>query len=238
MSKIIGIVAETGYGKSMSFVVPPDGIIKKDSYEGLDPSGAVIFNLDKKSLPYEEYVKVFPVWKDKFKDFFEKKVLEPTPDEFIKWLTAIIETKKEVKNIIIDTFSLGMFRYRMSTELQKGFERWTQMNVKFWNLLDKIQEYERKDLFIWILFHTDEGKDREGNIVYKAKVEGNLLDKIPEKIMTNVFFGTKLNDKHIFETQANQTTAKNPPLLFDPIIPNSMKLIEDTLRGIKLYNKN
>jgi len=86
---IIGIIGDTGYGKTMSIVVPPDGIIKKDSYEGLNPKSMVIFNLDKKELPFNVYIKKFPAWKEAFGDFMEKRVLTPNADKFIPMLNII-----------------------------------------------------------------------------------------------------------------------------------------------------
>mgnify|MGYP001292071417 CR=1 FL=1 len=234
MAKICGIMGDTGYGKSISPVVPPDGVLKEDEYNGINPSTTCIFNLDKKELPYANYINNFPVWKKIFGDFLKKNVLKPNDEELIPWIEAATK-KPEINTIIIDTFSLGMFRHRMKTEEQKGYEKWNNLNVKFWKLLENIQENKRDDLIVWIFFHIEEGKDREGNTVYHAKMEGNLLTKIPEKIITNMFFATKDGDNYVFETQANGTTAKNPPLLFDNKIPNSLKLIEDTLRGIKNY---
>ncbi len=234
MAKLIGVMADTGYGKTMSIVVPEDGIIKEDFYGGLTPKETLIFNLDGKEVPFKEYIEIFPAWKKEFGDFLTKNILKPKEDELIKWVKGAVE-KKNIKNIVIDTFSLGMFRTRMTKESQVGYEKWSKLNIKFWKLLEDLQKNGRDDLFIWIFFHTEEGKDRDGNTVYYAKVEGNLLKKIPEKIITNMFFATKSGNNYIFETQANGTTAKNPPLLFNPTIPNSLKLIENTLRGIKRY---
>ena len=234
MAKIIGVMGDTGYGKSLSPVVPPDGIIKKDSYGGLNLDETVIFNLDDKDLPFETYINLYPKWKEIFGDFIEKRVLTPEIEQFIPMLKKVLE-KKEIKNIIIDTLSLGMFDYRMKQEHVKGFEKWNKLNIDFWNILNKIRKDKKSDKFVWIFYHIQESKDREGNTVYKTKTEGNLLDKIPEKITTNMFFATIDNGKYVFETQSNGTTAKNPPLLFDFKIPNSLKLIEDTLRGKKLY---
>jgi len=235
MIKIIGIMGDTGYGKSLSPFVPPDGKLKTDSYGGLDPSTLVIFNLDGKELPITMYTELYPKWKEAINDL-DKRILEPNIDDFLKILTLIIENKPEIKNIIIDTFSFGMFRERMKHESKTGYEKWSKMNIKFWKIIEELRKNKTvEDIFIWIFFHIEEGKNREGDIVYQAKVEGNLLRKVAEKSITNMFFATKNGKDYIFETQADGTTAKNPPLLFPFKIPNSLKLIEDVLRYKKIY---
>ena len=237
MAKVVGIIGKTGRGKTMSVIVPPDGTIKKDKYEGLNLNETVIFNLDGKEPTFKVYDKL-PEYSKVFGDFFEKKVLSPNFKNFIFQLTSVIENKPEIKNIIIDTFSFGMFRERMKKERIKGFEKWTELGVKFWELIEQlIQKNTRDDLMIYIFFHIDEYTNKNGDIEYRAKVEGNMLKDKPEESLNHMFFATKYDKEYVFETQSNGTTAKNPPLLFNETIPNSLKLIRDTLIDGKLYIK-
>ena len=238
MAEVIVLLGDTGYGKTTSFIVPPDGIIKKDKYEGMNPFETVWLNLDGKPIMFQKYANQFPEWKsaftmkgknDKEIDWFESFVIKPDLKKISKQLKVYIDNPK-IKNIVIDTFSEGMYHMRMGRENEKNFDRWSDLALAFWKVLENSVSNDRDDLHIWILNHVDIEKNREGETTYKSKVEGNLLDKQLEKLTNYVFFATKQGGKYIFETTADNTTAKTPPLLFDELIPNSMKLIDNGLR--------
>jgi len=237
MIKTVTIIGFTGHGKTFSPIVPPDGIIKEDEYNGLNLNETVLYNIDKKTIPFLQYKK-FTKWKDILEDFEKTKIRETDiDDDFFNELELIINNKPNIKNIIIDTFSLGMFEERMKKEHQSGFDKWSKLMIKFWNLLDKFRKMKgRDDLIVWIFYHPEKDIDREGNTIYRAKVEGKGLSYKPEEVSTNIFFAHKKGkNNYIFETQSEQTTAKNPPLLFNDVIPNSLKLIRDTLINGKSY---
>ena len=53
MAITVGLFQMSGGGKTTSIVINPDGKYDPDNYQGMNPESTVIFNSDKKRLPFK-----------------------------------------------------------------------------------------------------------------------------------------------------------------------------------------
>ena len=79
---------------------------------------------------------------------------------------------------------------------------------------------------------------KSNGLTRNPKLDANELEKIklesklPIVLFTNVSKGAKGKNTYQFETQSNRSTAKSPIGMFeDFLIPNSLKLVDDTIRN-------
>ena len=52
MGKTVGLWGQSGEGKTTSIVINPDGTYNPNDYQGMNPKSTVIFNSDRKDLPF------------------------------------------------------------------------------------------------------------------------------------------------------------------------------------------
>ena len=79
--------------------------------------------------------------------------------------------------------------------------------------------------------HTQTERDDTGYAFTRIKTSGKKLDKITlESKFTTVLIAKCNNGKHVFETQANNSTAKSPMGLFDTAeIDNDLKKVIEAM---------
>lgn len=99
----------------------------------------------------------------------------------------------------------------------------------------------RDDQIAYIFGHTMLEDMPDGSQKTVFSVIGKKLRKTPPEafypivLMTRVDYGDKGDNKYLFQTKANHSSAKTPIGMFDTFeIPNSLKLVDDTIR--KYYN--
>lgn len=248
MAEIAYIIGEPGGGKTNSIVVPPSGdcsveYIKglPDQYEGVDPKSTIIFNCDGKRLnfPYHKigfkegtnlFTSTFdkPLTADKMLDQGEGKNLKPG---LIRWANS----KKEIKRIIIDTVNGAMNDKEMLQRRNMSWDQWYDLAKDIYAL--NVLSYSlRDDLIIYIFGHVILETDVDGNQFKALLTSGRKLGKVClESKSNNVFFsrvsGTGENPSYEFETTFNNSTGRSPIGMFDDIlIPNSLKLVDDSIR--------
>lgn len=99
----------------------------------------------------------------------------------------------------------------------------------------------RDDQIAYIFGHTMLEDMPDGSQKTVFSVIGKKLRKTPPEafypivLMTRVDYGDEGDNKYLFQTKANHSSAKTPIGMFDTFeIPNSLKLVDDTIR--KYYN--
>ena len=208
MAKVIGIMGESGSGKTTSM-------------RNLDPNTTYYIDCDKKGLSWkgwrEQYAeKKLNYWKT---DFVE------TVDELFDKINSE-EKFKKIKVVVVDTLNGLMVADEVRRMKEKGYDKWMDLAQCVWGLLDKAQGL-RDDLTVIFVCHSQTQKEDDGYTFTRIKTSGKKLDKIVlESKMTTVLLAKCKNGKYVFETQSNKSTAKSPMgLLEEQEIPNDITIV-------------
>ena len=98
---------------------------------------------------------------------------------------------------------------------EKGYDKWQDLAQSVYNIIDKANKL-RDDLTVIFTAHTQTESDDNGYIFTRIKTNGKKLNKIClESKFTTVLLARKKGDQYIFETQANNSTAKSPMGAFE-----------------------
>lgn len=174
----------------------------------------------------EDEVKVISIEKPilPFKNHLE---LTRTNDvnEIIKEMKA---TKKKI--IVIDDFQYILGLAAMRRSLEKGWDKFSEMQFDYFKVLDALKELP-DDVIVYFMSHietTDDG-------VTKIKTIGKALDKyITIEGMFMIVLGTKVADgNYYFITQTNgKDTLKSPAGMFPSYaVDNDLKYIDEKIRN-------
>lgn len=213
MAKVIGIMGESGSGKTTSM-------------RNLDPNTTYYIDCDKKGLSWkgwrEQYAeKKLNYWKT---DFVE------TVDELFDKINSE-EKFKKIKVIVVDTLNGLMVADEVRRMKEKGYDKWIDLAQCVWGLLDKAQRL-RDDLTVIFVCHSQTQKEDDGYTFTRIKTSGKKLDKLSiETKLTTVLYATCKDGNYVFETHANKSTAKSPLGAFEQNeIPNDITRVLDALK--------
>lgn len=235
MAITTGIFQQSGGGKTTSIVVNPDGKCvylhdghpnKAKKYEGMNPDTTVIIAADRKKLPFP----LDDVW-------VEGRNLFTTSDpRKINTLLKQINEGSKIKAIIIDTINAIMIDKEMLESQKLSYDKWMDLAKDIYQLITHANSL-RDDLIIYFTGHVTIYTDVDGNESKCLITNGRKLEKIKlESKLPIVLFGSVERDdsgtnQYYFETQSNRSTAKSPLGMFKDLkIPNSLKLVDDTIR--------
>lgn len=229
MAVTVGIFQQSGSGKTTSIVINPDGTYDPNNYQGMSSDSTVIINCDKKELPFR-----LDNWKEGVNVFSTSDMVT------IKELLSKIDKGTKIKSIIIDTINGIMIDKEMLESKKLTYDKWADMAKEIYELIT-ICNGLRRDLIVYFMGHITIYTDVDGNESKCLLTNGRKLEKIKlESKFPIVLFGRVEREgngenKYYFETQSYRSTAKSPLGMFDDfIIPNSLKLVDDTIR--KYYN--
>ena len=200
MSKVIGVMGESGSGKTTSMrTLPPDETFYIDC--------------DKKGLN----------WKGWKKQYNTEKMNYWATDKFqvASQLMSRISTEERfqhIKYIVIDTLNGLMVADEMRIlAMQSGDKRsaWSDLAQNGWNLINLALTL-REDLTVIILCHSETISDDNGIIRTRIKTNGRKLEKLVlESKMTTVVWAIRQDGKYKFILSADGTTVKVPLGAFD-----------------------
>lgn len=213
MAKLIGIMGESGAGKTTSL-------------RTLDPKTTYVIDADKKGLSWKG-------WKQQYNK--ENKNYIATDDPLaIRGLAKNINDKApQIKTIVVDTINGTMVADEMRRSKDKGYDKWMDLAACVWNLIDDALTY-REDLTFIFICHSQTDVNESGYLWTRIKTSGKKLDKIVlESKFNTVLLAKCIDGKHIFETQSNFSTAKSPLGAFeDNEIDNNMA---DILKALEEF---
>lgn len=215
MSKVIGIMGESGSGKTTSM-------------RDLDPKSTFYIDCDKKGLSWKG-------WRNQYS--FEK--LNYMATDTIGTVEQILDkintqdNMKHIKVVVIDTLNGLMVADEVRRMKEKGYDKWQDLAQCVWELLDKLYTL-REDLTIIVVCHSQTQKDEDGYVFTRIKTSGKKLDKLNvESKLTTVLYAIAKDGEYVFQTKANNSTAKTPLGAFEADeIPNN---IVDVLKALKDY---
>lgn len=215
MAKVIGIMGESGSGKTTSM-------------RNLDPATTFYIDSDKKGMSWKGWRNVYQ---------FEKHNYMATDQ--IGTVNAILEkinkqeSMKHIKVVVIDTLNGLMVADEVHRMKDKGYDKWVDLAQCVWELLDSLYTL-RSDLTVIVVCHSQTQKEDDGYTFTRIKTSGKKLDKLNvESKLTTVLHAVAKDGKYVFLTHANNSTAKTPLGAFEEDeIPNDITLV---LKALEEY---
>lgn len=210
MAKVIGIMGESGAGKTSSL-------------ESLDPATTFIIDCDKKGLPFRKEVR--EKYSENAKNYF-KTDQQSTVFGILQKIDKQ-EDMQHIKTVVIDTLNGIMVADESRRRKEKSYDKWADLAWAVYDILDYAL-IMRDDLNVIVVAHVQVDREDDGYRFAHIKTSGKKLDKIgiETKLNTVLFAKATPDGRYIFETRANQSTAKTPRGAFTEMeIPNDMAAV-------------
>lgn len=195
MSKVIGVMGESGSGKTTSM-------------RNLDPKQTFYIDCDKKGLNWKG-------WRSQY-NADAKNYWSSDSFTVVSGLLRKINDQdnfKHIKYVVIDTINGLMVAEEMRIlNMQSGDKRsaWTDLASNGWALVNQALEM-RDDLTVIILAHSETISDDNGIIRTRIKTNGRKLEKLVlESKMTTVVWAVRQDGKYKFVLAADGSTCKVP----------------------------
>ena len=211
MAKVICIAGESGSGKTTSMRNP-------------DPATTYYIDADTQGLS----------WKGRREQYnTDKKNYLKCDDVNIvrNYIKSVEEKCQKIKVIVVDTINGLMVADEMRRSKEKVYDKWVDLATCVWDLIVNCYDY-RDDLTIVFTAHTQTETDESGYRFTRIQTSGKKLNKIVlESKFTTVLLAKCVDGKYLFETQANNSTAKSPMGAFDDFeIENDIVKVIDALK--------
>lgn len=192
MSKVIGVIGESGSGKTTSM-------------RNLDPSTTFYIDTDKKGLSWKG-------WKNQYNKEANNYWATDNPST-VKNLLVKINTGKDlahIKTVVIDTINGIMVAEEMRNAKVTGYGKWTDLAQYVWEIFDYALTM-RSDLTIIIVAHSITESDDNGLLFTHIRTNGRKLEKIVlESKLTTVLLAECKDGRYIFHTRADRSSVKTP----------------------------
>ena len=217
MAKLVGIVGETGTGKSTSI-------------KALDPKETYIINVAGKELPFKGSSKLY--------NTENKNYYEPTSAvDVLNKLKIVSEKATHIKHVIIEDSNYLMAFNLVNKATETGFTKFSVMAKDMVNLIQEAKKL-RDDLIIFYFSHSEAVEDGGDIVSYKIKTAGKMLDNqvVMEGLFTMVLytFVDCKNDKCTYQFVTNRNgklPAKSPDGMFNELrIDNNLQIVADKIR--------
>ena len=228
MAVIVAILGSSGDGKTTSTIINPDGTYDFENYQGMNPETHFILNLDRKTLPFPA-----GMWCSEKKNYYEPKDFKE-----IKMMLEWCAKQEKIKSVSIDTVNIYLAMKEFNDRKKMSFDAWREVANDIIELNRLCNTTLRPDQIAYIFGHTMLQTQPDGSEKTVFSVIGKKLTKTqpegfyPIILITRVEYGDNGDNKYYFQTKANHSTAKTPLGMFKNFeIPNSLKLVDDTVRN-------
>lgn len=217
-SKLIGIVGETGTGKSTSV-------------KFLNPEETYIINVAKKELPFKGSEKAYNTEKKNYKEVDDA-------NEISRLLLTISAKAPHIKTIVIEDSNYIMGFNMVAKATETGYTKFSLMAKDMVELLRTTRQL-RDDLVIFYFTHPETIEDSGEIVGYKMKTAGKLIDsQINLEGLFTVVLYTNVEEKkdgtmdYSFVTNRyRKLPAKSPDGMFEEIkIPNNLQLVVEKIK--------
>lgn len=212
MAKVLCVMGESGSGKTTSL-------------RNLDPAKTLYIDCDGKGLSWRG-------WRNQYneekKNYFRaskkeqvRKMLAKVGDDLLR--SAEPTGLEHISVIVVDTLNAIMIDDEFSRMNEKNFDKWMDLAASVYGMVNEAAGY-REDLTIVFLAHSQTDRDESGFLFTRIKTSGRKLDKIVlESKFTTVLLAKCVNGQYVFETHANNSTAKTPYGMYEEAaIPNDL----------------
>jgi hypothetical protein len=216
-SKLIGVVGQTGTGKSTSI-------------KHLNPAETYIINVAKKELPFKGAEKLYNAELKNYKEVDDA-------NEISRLLKTISEKAPHIKNIVIEDCNYIMGFNIISKATEVGFTKFTLMARDMVELFREARKL-RDDIKVFYFTHPETIEDGGEIIGYKIKTAGKMIDNqiLLEGLLTMCLYTFVEDNKdgsasyNFLTNRFRKFPAKTPDGMFaDVKIPNNLQLVADTI---------
>jgi hypothetical protein len=190
-------------------ILGESGSGKTFSIMNLDPDKIGVFLVEKPRLPFRKQFRVI-----KHADY---NII----------LRVLTESKSKIYVIDDSQYLLVNEFFDRANEL--GYQKYTDMALKFRNLIHFVIKKTPDDVIVYFLHHTE--TDAAGKL--KAKTIGKMLDeKLTVEGLFDIVLRTEIDSEgHWFRTQSNgYDTVKSPYEMFLEKIPNDLAVVDAAIR--------
>ena len=198
-------------------IIGESGSGKSTSLRNFSPEEIGVINVSGKPLP------------------FRTKINSINTDNYTVIEGAL--KKARIKSLVIDDCQYLMANEFMRSAKITGYQKFTDIALNFWTLIQVIIKELPSDMIVYFLGHVE--RDANGN--EKFKTIGKMLDeKITVEGLFTIVLKTLVQDgRYLFTTQTNGSdTVKSPMGMFStPIIDNDLKMVDQTIRNYYGLNK-
>ena len=218
-SKLIGIVGQTGTGKSTAI-------------KHLDPKETYIINVAKKELPFKGSEKLYNTENKNYKEVDDA-------NEITRLLRNISDKAPHIKNIVIEDSNYIMGFNIVSKATEVGYTKFSLMAKDMVDLFRESRKL-REDITVFYLTHPETIEDGGDIVGYKIKTAGKLIDNqvLLEGLMTVCLYTYVDENKdgtasyHFITNRFKKMPAKSPDGMFAEVkIPNNLQLVVDTVKA-------
>ena len=194
---------------------------KSASLRNFEPEEVSVFNVAAKPMP------------------FRKRLPTKATANYGAIMGGIKASQK--KTFVIDDSQFLMCFESFAKAKDTGYGKFTDMALHFYNLVQFVIRETAPDVIVYFLHHTETDAN-SGKV--KAKTLGKMLDS---QLTLEGLFSIVLNcvtdgTNHNFVTQSDGlTTAKSPMEMFNRVIDNDLKFVDQTIReyyGLSSNNNN
>lgn len=214
MAKALCVMGESGSGKTTAM-------------RNLDPATTFYVDCDKKGLSWKG-------WRKDFNEENKNYFCTDFPEQALNFLVMANEREsaKHIKTIVFDTINGLMVADEMRRMREKGYDKWQDLAASIYSLIDYALTV-REDLTPIFIAHTQTDHDDNGFMFTRIKTSGRKLDKITvESKFSTVLWAKRMDDRYVFDTQSENSTAKAPLGAFedryiDNDITQVLKALED-----------
>lgn len=138
--------------------------------------------------------------------------------------------KSDKKAFVIDDSQYLLAFESFAKAKDTGYGKFTDMALHFYNLVQFVIRQAPPDVIVYFLHHTETDANTGKT---KAKTLGKMLDSqlTMEGMFSIVLYCTNEGGQHKFITQSDgSTTAKSPMEMFDLVIDNDLKFVDQKIR--------
>lgn len=187
----------------------------------LDPKVTYYIDADKKGLSWKG-------WRTQYNEENKNYLKCDDANTVRQYIRRLANDCPRIKVIVVDTINGLMIADEMRRSKEKGYDKWVDLATCVWDLIVECYDY-REDLTIIFTAHTQTEVDDAGYRFTRIQTSGKKLNKIVlESKFTTVLLSKCVEGRYLFETQANNSTAKSPMNAFD-----SFEIDNDIVQVIK-----
>jgi hypothetical protein len=198
-------------------ILGESGSGKSASLRNFEAEDVGIFNVAAKPMP------------------FRKKLPMKTTSNYGVIKSCIAKSTK--KTFVIDDSQYLMCFESFAKAKDTGFGKFTDMALNFYDLVQFVIKGTPPDVIVFFLHHTETDSATGKS---KAKTLGKMLDTqlTVEGLFAIVLYCVTDGTNHQFITQSDGfTTAKSPMEMFDGVIDNDLKFVDQTIRDYYEMNE-
>ena len=208
MAKVICSMGESGSGKTTSC-------------RNLPPEETLFIDCDGKGLSWKGWRKQYNTENKNYMAIYK-------PSSVLAVMERVNDEMPHVKYLVIDTLNGIMVGDEMDRMKEKGYDKWQDLAQSVFSIVVMANKL-RDDLTVIFTAHTETVTDDNNYTFTRIKTSGKKLTKIClESKFTTVLLAKRSNGEYLFETQANNSTAKSPMGVFaqEEIENDIVKVIE------------